>query len=395
VPTVNMTNLIHPDVPEQPGGVPVVTPIFQTSTYELPRDETGAQIAASVAPAGYYTRYGSPNARECEAMLRDLDGAEAALLVGSGMAAVTVALLANLRAGDHVVAQTTHYTGTLTVLTELLPRYGVQVSMVDQTDTPGLVAAITDRTALVYTETPSNPLLALTDLAEVSAAAHAHGALHVTDNTFATPYNTSPLELGVDLVVQSATKYLNGHSDVTAGVLTGRAELIERAWELARVQGPLCHPFEAWLLARGLRTFPLRMRRHNENAQAVADFLTTAPGVTRVHYPGLDGHPQRDLARRQMRGYGGVLSFEVVGGSAGAAAVLRGTRMLRNAVSLGGPETLITHPGSLVFAHQSDAELDRAGIRPGLLRLAVGLEEPEDIIADLRTALAAVNGDRS
>lgn len=395
MPTVNMTNLIHPDVPEQPGGVPVVTPIFQTSTYELPRDETGAQIAASVAPAGYYTRYGSPNARECEAMLRDLDGAEAALLVGSGMAAVTVALLANLRAGDHVVAQTTHYTGTLTVLTELLPRYGVQVSMVDQTDTPGLVAAITDRTALVYTETPSNPLLALTDLAEVSAAAHAHGALHVTDNTFATPYNTSPLELGVDLVVQSATKYLNGHSDVTAGVLTGRAELIERAWELARVQGPLCHPFEAWLLARGLRTFPLRMRRHNENAQAVADFLTTAPGVTRVHYPGLDGHPQRDLARRQMRGYGGVLSFEVVGGSAGAAAVLRGTRMLRNAVSLGGPETLITHPGSLVFAHQSDAELDRAGIRPGLLRLAVGLEEPEDIIADLRTALAAVNGDRS
>ncbi len=386
----NMTRLIHPGAADQPVGTPVASPIFQTSTYELPRDDSAAAIAAAFAPATYYTRYGSPNARECEAMLRDLDGAEAALLVGSGMAAITIALLSNVRAGDHVIAQTTHYTATLTLLTDLLPRYGVKVTLVDQTDSAALINAMTDRTTVVYTETPSNPLLALTDLAAVCVAARARGALTITDNTFATPYNTAPLEFGVDLVVQSATKYLNGHGDVTAGVLTGRTELIERAWELARVQGPVCHPFEAWLLARGLRTFPLRMRRHNENAQAVAEFLAAHPAVTAVHYPGLDRHPQRVLAQRQMRGYGGVLSFELAGGVPAASAVLRGTRMMRNAVSLGGPETLITHPASLVFAHQSAEELAEAGIRAGLLRVAVGLEEPRDIIDDLRIALSAL-----
>ncbi len=384
-----MTDLIHPALDAPLPGASVAPPIFQASTYELPRDARAAEIAAAVAPSACYTRYGSPNAKLAEAMLRDLDGAEAALLVGSGMAAVTVALLSRVRAGDHVVAQTTHYTGALTLLTEQLPRYGVRVTLVEQTDPAALTAAIGPGTAVVYTETPSNPLLALTDLAAVAEAAHRHGAVVITDNTFATPYNTTPLDLGVDLVVQSATKYLNGHSDVTAGVVTGRADLVAEAWEVARVQGPVCHPFEAWLLARGLRTFPLRMARHNASAQAVAEFLAQHPAVSAVHYPGLPDHPQHDLARRQMRGFGGVLSFELRDGLAAATGVLRAARLTRTAVSFGGIETLITHPASLIFAHQSPEQIEAAGISPALLRLAVGLEEPADIIADLAQALPA------
>ncbi|MEV0129329.1 PLP-dependent aspartate aminotransferase family protein [Dactylosporangium sp. NPDC050688] len=385
----SMTRLLHPDVAPQPSGTPVVTPIHQTSTYELPRTAEAAQIAAAVAPGAYYTRYGSPNAREAEAMLAGLDGAEAALLVGSGMAAVSAALLSVLSsgvaAGGEVLAQTTHYTATLTLLRTMLPGFGVDVRLVPQEE---LAAAVRPSTRVVYVETPSNPAMALTDLAAVRAAAP--DAVIIADNTFATPYNTRPLDFGVDLVVQSATKYLNGHSDVTAGVVTGSAALVAQAWETARVLGPVCHPFEAWLLARGLKTFPLRMARHNASGLAVAQFLAGHPAVRAVHHPGLPDHPQHDLAVRQMRGFGGMLSFTVADVDA-AVRVLRATRLCRNAVSLGGPETLITHPASLVFAHQSPQELAASGIDPAMLRLSVGLEEPGDIIADLGTALSTVD----
>lgn len=230
--------------------------------------------------------------------------------------------------------------------------------------------------------------MTLTDLAAVRAAAP--DAVIIADNTFATPYNTRPLEFGVDLVVQSATKYLNGHSDVTAGVVTGSAALVAKAWETARVLGPVCHPFEAWLLARGLKTFPLRMARHNASGLAVAEFLAAHPAVRAVHHPGLPGHPQHDLAVRQMRGFGGMLAFTVADAES-AVRVLRATRLCRNAVSLGGPETLITHPASLVFAHQSPEELSASGVDPAMLRLSVGLEEPQDILADLAEALSTVD----
>jgi cystathionine beta-lyase/cystathionine gamma-synthase len=385
----SMTRLLHPHVAPQPGGTPLVTPIHQTSTYELPRTAEAAQIAAAVAPGGYYTRYGSPNAREAEAMLADLDGAEAALLVGSGMAAVSAALLSvagsGVVAGGEVLAQRSHYTGTLTLLGTMLPAFGVDVRLVPQED---LAAAVRPSTRVVYVETPSNPTMTVTDLAAVRAAAP--DAVIIADNTFATPFNTRPLEFGVDLVVQSATKYLNGHSDVTAGVVTGSAALVAKAWETARVLGPVCHPFEAWLLARGLKTFPLRMARHNASGQLVARFLAAHPAVRAVHHPGLPEHPQHDLATRQMDGFGGMLAFTVADADA-AVRVLRATRLCRNAVSLGGPETLITHPASLVFAHQSEAELAESGVDTAMLRLSVGLEEPADIIADLATALSTVD----
>ncbi|WP_007513150.1 MULTISPECIES: trans-sulfuration enzyme family protein [Pseudofrankia] len=383
----DITRLIHPDWHDDPIGEPLNPPIFQTSTYRLPADERAAEVASAVSPARFYTRYGSPNARACEEMLRELDGAEAALLVGSGMAAVSAALLSNVSQGDHVVAQTQHYTASLTLLTDVLPRFGVEVSLVEQSDPAALAAAVTDRTRVVYTETPSNPSLVLTDLAAAARAAHDHGALMITDNTFASPFNTRPIELGADLVVQSATKYLGGHSDVTAGVVTGRADLMEAAWQTARVFGPVCHPFEAWLLARGLRTFPLRLARQNSSAQVVAEFLAGHPAVEAVHYPGLVDHPQHELARRQMTGFGGMLSFVVRGGFEAAQGVLRGVDLFVNAVSLGGVESLITHPATLVFSHQTPDEIAAAGVDLGLLRLSIGLEEPADLIADLARAL--------
>jgi cystathionine beta-lyase/cystathionine gamma-synthase len=390
------TQLQHPRTRAAPGGEPVSPPVYQSSTYVLPTPELGAEIAASWHPQRFYTRYGSPNVAQVEAIVAELEEAESAVAVGSGMAAVAAAILAHVRAGDHVVAQTGHYTAALTLLTEWLPRQGVEVTQVDQTDIAAFAQAIGPRTRLVYTETPTNPTMALTDLGAVSALARARGAIVVTDNTFASSFNQSPLALGVDLVVHSATKYLNGHSDVTAGVVVGSRKLVEAVWEYARVHGPVLHPMEAWLLARGLKTYALRMRQHNQSGALVAEALAKAGGVAKVHYPGLASHPQHDLARRQMPGgYGGMLSFEVVGSTAEdrfrrAQTVLRNVRLCTSAASLGGTETLIIHPASMIFSHQSPDQLAVAGVDPGLLRLSVGLEHHQDIVDDLVHALSEI-----
>jgi cystathionine beta-lyase/cystathionine gamma-synthase len=264
---------------------------------------------AGIRSVFFCTRYGSPNVAQVEGIVADLEGAESAITVGSGMAAVAAAILSHVRAGDHVVAQTTHYTAALSLLKEWLPRQGVEVTQVDQTDIDAFRRAIGPKTRLVYTETPTNPTMALTDLEAVSALARAQGALVFTDNTFASSFNQLPLTLGVDLVVHSATKYLNGHSDVTAGIVAGPRKLIEPVWEYARVHGPVLHPMEAWLLGRGLKTYALRMRQHNQSGALVAEALARASGVAKVHYPGLASHPQHELARRQMPGgFGGMLS---------------------------------------------------------------------------------------
>ena len=255
------TRLQHPRVGRAPGGEPVSPPIYQSSTYVLPTPELGAEIAASWHPQRFYTRYGSPNVAQVEALVAELEGAESAVAVGSGMAAISAAILAHVRAGDHVVAQTAHYTAALSLFADWLPRQGVEVTQVAQTDLDAFRGAIGPKTRLVYTESPTNPTMALTDLKAVAALAHAHRAIVVTDNTFASSFNQLPLTLGVDLVVHSATKYLNGHSDVTAGVVAGPRKLIEPVWEYARVHGPVLHPMEAWLLGRGLKTYALRMRR--------------------------------------------------------------------------------------------------------------------------------------
>ena len=388
------TRLQHPMVVPAVGGEPVSQPVYQSSTYILPNPEIGAEIAAGYHPQRYYTRYGSPNVARIESIIADLEGAECAVAVGSGMAAIAAGVLSNVRAGDHVVAQTTHYTAALTLISEWLPRIGVAVTQVDQSDIEAFRQAIGAKTRLVYTETPTNPTMTLTDLDAVAALGRKHGAVVVTDNTFASSFNQRPHGLGVDLVVHSATKYLNGHSDVTAGVVTGARSLVEPVWEYARVHGPVLHPMEAWLLGRGLKTYALRMHRQNEAALLVAAGLSKVSGIAKVHYPGLATHPQHQLARRQMPGgFGGILSFEVDGATAEARferaqAVLRRVRLCTSAVSFGGTETLITHPASMIFSHQSPDQLVAAGIEPGLLRLSIGLEDHQDILDDLIAATA-------
>lgn len=382
------TRLVH-EGDESNETTAVSPPIYQTSTYRLPSAEEGAQLAAAVAPARYYTRYGSPNGKHAEALLTGLEGSEAALVLGSGMAAISTAIMSNVGAGGHVLAQRTHYTGTLTLLAEVLPQYGIEVTQVDQRDPDAFARAIRPSTKVVYTESPSNPLLDVTDLVATAELARGAGAVAIADNTFATPYNQRPIDFGYDLVVHSATKYLGGHADVTAGAILGRRELVERAWEHARVLGPVLHPFEAWLLVRGLRTFGLRMAAHNANAMEVARFLEAHPAVERVHYPGLESHPGHDLAKRQMPGgYGGMMAFELKGGYEAAYKAVERTEVCVSAVSLGSVETLITHAASMVFGHQTEDERVAAGISPSLIRLSVGIEDAQDIVEDLDQALS-------
>lgn len=382
------TRLIHS--PQAANDTTAVSPpIFQTSTFLVRSPEEGAELAEQVAPAKFYTRYGSPNTKQVEVLIAELEGSEAALAVGSGMAAIATAIMANVRVGNHVIAQHTHYTATMSLLAHTLPGYGVDVTQVDQRDPEAFARAVRPNTKIVYTESPTNPTMDMTDLRATAGIAHEAGALAITDNTFATPNNQRPLELGYDLVVHSATKYLNGHADVTAGVIMGSKELIDSAWEYARVHGPVLHPFEAWLLRRGLQTFGLRMAAHNSNAFAVAQFLERHPAIERVFYPGLESHPQHELAMQQMKGgYGGMLSFEMKGGYDAAYQVVRKTELCLLAVSLGGVETLITHPASMIHTRQTDEERRTAGISPGLIRLSVGVENVEDIIEDLEQALA-------
>lgn len=381
------TRLIHGWESEEQTSA-VSPPIYQTSTYRLATPEEGAELAGQIAPSSFYTRYGSPNTKQVEALLADIEGAESALALGSGAAAVTVAVMSNVSAGDHVVAQKTHYTATMSLFQHMLPRYGVEVTQVEQADTEAFLRAMRPNTKVVYTESPTNPTMELSDLRAVAEIARSVGAVAITDNTFASSYNQQPVAMGYDLVVHSATKYLNGHADVTAGAIMGRRDLLDEAWEYLRVYGPVLHPFEAWLLRRGLQTYGLRMREHNRNGLEVARFLEGHQAVERVYYPGLLSHPQHELARRQMSGgFGGMLSFELKGGFDAAYRTIGRTEVCILAVSLGGVETLISHPASMIHTHQSDEERASAGISPGLIRLSVGVEEVEDIIEDLDRAL--------
>jgi methionine-gamma-lyase len=336
----------------------------------------------------FYGRYATPNTQQVEATVAALEGGEAALAVASGMAAVSQVLLTFLSAGDHLVAQKTLYPTTYRLLKEMLPRLGITATFVDQADPAAFAAAVQPNTRLIYTETPANPTLSLTDLTAVADLARGHNLLTVSDNTFATPYNQRPLSLGIDVVLHSATKYLAGHSDVVAGVIVSNQERISRLWHDFVLLGGVLHPMEAWLLERGLKTFALRMKQHNENATAVAQFLQNHPAVRQVYYPGLPSHPQHTLTQQQMpSGFGGMVCFDLKGGRQAGYQLLQKLQLITLAVSLGGVHSLITHPASTISAVQTDAEIAASGVMPGLVRLSVGLEAAQDIIADLEYAL--------
>lgn len=297
-------------------------PIWQTTTFGAETAEEFAEIAVATKPQEFYTRYGNPNHAMVEETMAELEGGELALVFGSGMGAIFSAIAGSLKTGDHIVAQTNHYAGATTLLKDILPRWGIEVSYVDQTSNAEFADAVKSNTKLIYVETPVNPLMQLTDLSFIVELAKPRGILTICDNTFATPINQRPLQFGIDAVVHSATKYIGGHHDVTAGAMVGNKDLLERVWRFALVAGAALSPFDAWLLLRGLRTLGLRVERHNSNALALAKFFETHPKVGRVYYPGLESHPQHELAKSQMSGFTGMLSVELKGGYSAADKVM-------------------------------------------------------------------------
>jgi cystathionine beta-lyase/cystathionine gamma-synthase len=382
------TDLIHGAEGENPSSG-LASPIYQSATFRFDEPEAIAEAMAAEAHPQFYGRYATPNTKQVEATVARLEGAEAALAVASGMAAVSLVLLTFLRQGDHVVAQRTLYPTTTKLLSKKLPELGIECTLVDQEDASQFAEAIRPSTRLIYMESPANPTLSLTDLQAVADLARPRGILTVADNTFATPYNQRPLALGVDIVLHSATKYLGGHSDVVAGVIAGSEAHVGLMWRSHVMLGAVLHPFEAWLLQRGLKTFAMRMARHNGNGLAVARFLAKHPAVERTYYPGLEEHRHHDLAKKQMPGgFGGMVCFELKGGREAGYSLLKRVQLITLAVSLGSVHSLITHPASTISIVQSEASKAASGVRPGLVRLSVGVEDAEDIIADLSQALA-------
>ncbi len=358
----------------------VVVPIYQTSTY--------AQDAIGKHRGYEYSRSGNPTRAALETCIAALEGGAHGLAFASGMAA-EAAVMQLLKPGDHTVAVDDLYGGSYRLFRRVLEPMGLSFSFVDGSDLTAVEKSLTDRTRMVWVESPTNPLLKLVDIEAVSKLAHARQALLVVDNTFMSPYFQRPLSLGADVVVHSATKYLGGHSDVIGGTLVvNRDDLFERLAFLQNAVGGVPGPMDAWLVLRGLKTLAIRMREHDSNARQVAAFLIDHPRVARVLYPGLPNHPQRDLARRQMSGFGGMISFEVKGGLEPARRVVERTQLFTLAESLGGVESLIELPAAMTHA-SIPAETRRAhGVADGLVRVSVGIEDAADLISDLDRALA-------
>ena len=366
---------------------PTAPPIYQTSVYSFPDLASLDAVQDGTARGYMYGRYGLPNHTALERAVAALEGAEAAVACASGMGAIAAALLAALSGGGKVAAAREVYGGTYGLLEEL-GRFGVGTTWVDAGNIPEVEAALGEGCRLLLVETLSNPLVRVADLPALAAAAHRAGALLLVDNTFATPCLCRPLAHGADAVVHSATKFLGGHSDLTAGVLVGTASFIREARRVAMRFGPTLGPHDAWLAVRGMKTLSLRMARSCENALALATFLAGHPNVAAVHYPGLPSHPGHPLARRLlMGGFGGVLAFELRGGLEAADALVKALRLITLVPSLGGVATTLSHPVKTSHRDLSPAERERLGVRDGLLRLSVGIEDAADLTADLAEAL--------
>ncbi|MCC7433251.1 MAG: cystathionine gamma-synthase [Methanoregulaceae archaeon] len=373
------TRAVHAGIePEATSGA-VMTPIFQTSTY--------AQASPGEHKGYEYSRTDNPTRTVLQAQLADLESANHALVFASGLSSID-AVLNTLSAGDHIVAGDDLYGGTYRLFTKVAERRGLQFSFVRAQDPQAVEAAMTDRTKLVWLETPTNPLLNLVDIAAVSKIAHAKGALVGVDNTFRSPYFQRPLELGADIVMHSMTKYLNGHSDVVMGALMLRDQgLYERLKFLQNSIGAVPGPFDCWLVLRGLKTLALRMRQHAVGAQAVAEWLEQHPKVERVLYPGLASHPQHELAKRQADGFGGMITFFIKGGLEESRRFLSTVKLHTLAESLGGVESLIEHPAIMTHASVPPEVRAQIGLTDNLIRVSVGIEAVEDLIADLDQAL--------
>lgn len=370
---------------------PVGTPIYQNATFEVSDNEQ--QLRATHTDM-FYTRYGNPTHTAAQEAIAALEKTEAALLFASGMAAITSAILSLVKSGDHIVAQRDIYGGTTKFLGSWLPKLGVETTFVDSTDYEQHERAIRPNTRLLYVESPTNPTLRVIDLKRISQIAKKHGLVSLIDSTFATPVNQRPAEFGIDLVLHSGTKYFGGHSDVLCGIVAGSRELLQKIWETRTTLGGIMDPHAAWLLLRGIKTLAVRMQRQNENALRVAQFLAGKPEVRRVHYPFLEGHAQRALAMEQMSGGGGVLSFEVNGTGEDAKRVTESLRLFTLAPSLGGVESLVSIPVLTSHAMIPAEHRAKMGVTEQLIRLSVGVENADDLIADLKQALTVVTSAR-
>lgn len=366
-------------------------PIYQTSTFYFNSCEEGGRRFAGEEAGFIYTRLGNPTSTVLESKVAELEGGEAAAATASGMGAISSTLWSIAGAGKHIIADSTLYGCTFALLAHGLPRYGVEVSFVNTSNLDEIKANLKENTVAVYLETPANPNLKIADIKAIADLAHGYNKdiKVVCDNTFATPYLQQPLKLGADVVVHSATKYINGHGDVIAGFVVGSAEFVStvKMFGIKDMTGSVLGPQEAFLILRGLKTFELRMKRHCENARMIAEFLDKHEKIEKVFYPGLESHVNHDVAVRQMKDFGGMLSFEVKGGKEAGMKLVNALKLCTIAVSLGDAETLVEHPASMTHSTYSAQDLKDAGIPEGLVRLSAGLENGEDIIADLKQAL--------
>lgn len=361
--------------------------MYLTSSFLVDDAEDAMLKFSGQAPGYTYSRFGNPTVSVFEERMAALDGAERALGTASGMAAILALCMSHLKSGDHILASSGLFGATIQLFNNYMARFGVETSYVDPKDLAAWKAAVRPNTRLFFVETPSNPLTDIADIAGLSAIAHAAGALLAVDNSFCTPVLQRPLALGADLVIYSATKYLDGQGRVLGGVITGSAALIEPVYFFLRTAGPSLSPFNAWVLLKGLETLPIRMRAHCESTQKLAEWLGQHPKVTRVYYPGLPSHPQHELAMRQQSAGGGVVSFELAGGREEAWKVVDAVRLISRTSNLGDVRSTITHPATTTHGRLTPEARANAGIGEGLLRVSVGLEHIDDLIADLDRGL--------
>jgi len=368
----------------------VVTPIYETSVFAFTSTQQLIDAVGEKTSRDVYTRWSNPTITAAERKIAELESAEDCAVFSSGMAAISTAIISLVSPGDHIVSIRDLYGGTVELLSNLMTKFEVLTTFVEATNTGEMESAVRDNTKLLFLETPTNPTLKLVDLSKVAEIARRNDAKVLVDNTFATPYNQQPLRFGSSLVIHSATKYLAGHNDVTAGAAAGPKKLIEPMKKLRRILGGVLDPHGAWLMLRGMKTLSLRMERHNANGQKVAEYLEAHPKVERVYYPGLSAHPQHSLAKMQMKGFGGVLSFELKGNLNRAVKFVDNLKLALIAPSLGGTETLVSQPSTVSHYFMNPDERRKAGISDSLIRLSLGIEDPEDIISDLAQAFEEV-----
>ncbi len=368
----------------------LTTPIYQTTTYAFETVQELRDVLEKRSEGFVYTRAGSPTQKVFEEKVAALENGESAISFASGMAAVSAAVLAVVKKGDHVITNNAVYGRTYHLFAEMLPGFGIEVSMIDVSNTKELEEHLKDNTKLIFYETPANPTMKLIDIKKISK----YHPLSMVDNTYMTPYLQNPLDLGADVVIHSATKYICGHGDALGGIIVSNAEFIQRVRPILRDFGAALSPFNAWLLIRGIKTLSLRMDRHCENAQKIAEFLQKHPAVKEVYYPGLKSYPQHELANKQMRGFGGMIAFEMNSYN-DAETFINNLELCTLAVSLGDMKTLVQHPGTMTHAVVPGQEREKIGITDRLIRISVGIEDVEDLLSDLKQALDKTESTRT